>query len=89
MVGDERIAVDHINVRVDEELKQKLEAEARARGLRPSDVVREILEEHVKARTPRPSCLDIAQRIGLLASVRGLPADLSTNPEHMEGFGLD
>jgi hypothetical protein len=79
--------MDRINVRVDEQLKQQLEAEARARGIRPSEVVREVLAEHLKARTPPPSCLDIAQRIGLIASVRGLPADLSTNPEHMEGFG--
>ena len=35
-----------INVRVDERLKNELEAEARERGVRPSDIVRQALEEH-------------------------------------------
>ena len=30
---------------------------------------------------------DAATRLGLLGCVQGGPADLSTNPQHMEGFG--
>jgi metal-responsive CopG/Arc/MetJ family transcriptional regulator len=81
--------MERINVRVDERLKQELEAEARDKGVRPSDIVREALEEHMRRRTPRESCLDIARRIGILGIYKDAPSDLSTNPKHMEGFGLD
>ena len=76
-----------INVRVEEQLKRELEAEAMEKGVRPSDIVRQALEEHIRQRTPRPSCLDIARRIGIIGIYKNTPHDLSTNPEHMEGFG--
>jgi len=79
--------MERINVRVDQRLKHELEAEARERGVRPSDIVREALEDHVRRRTPKPSCLDIARRIGFIGAYKDTPTDLSTNPEHMEGFG--
>jgi metal-responsive CopG/Arc/MetJ family transcriptional regulator len=81
--------MERINVRVDQRLKQALEAEAREKGVSPSDVVRQVLEEHVKQQPPRQSCLDIARRIGILGIYKDAPSDLSTNPEHMEGFGRD
>jgi hypothetical protein len=76
-----------INVRVDQRVKEELEAEAREKGVQPSVIVRQALEEHMRSRTPRPSCRDLAERLGLIGAAKGLPADLSTNPEHMEGFG--
>lgn len=79
--------MERINVRVDEHLKEELEAEAREKGVSPSDVVREALEKHLRPRTRRQSCLDIARRIGLVGSAQGLPADLSTNRDHFQGFG--
>lgn len=79
--------MDRINVRLDPQLKEQLEQAARAEGVRPSDVVREALREHLEARRPRPSCLDIARRIGIIGIYKDAPHDLSTNPEHMEGFG--
>jgi metal-responsive CopG/Arc/MetJ family transcriptional regulator len=81
--------MERINVRVDERLKKELEAEAREKGVKPSDVVRQALEEHMRQRTPRETCLDIARRIGILGTYKDAPADLSTNPKHMEGFGRD
>jgi hypothetical protein len=81
--------MERINVRVDQRLKEQLEAEAREKGVSPSDVVRQVLEEHLRQRTPRETCLDIARRLGIIGSAKGLPADLSTNPKHMEGFGRD
>ncbi len=81
--------MERINVRVDERLKHQLEAEAREKGVSPSEIVRQALEEHMQQRTPRETCLDIAKRLGILGSAKGLPADLSTNPKHMEGFGRD
>jgi hypothetical protein len=79
--------MERINVRVERRLKQDLEAEAREKGVSPSDIVRQALEEHLRRRVPGETCLDLARRIGVLGSAKGLPADLSTNPDHMEGFG--
>jgi hypothetical protein len=81
--------MERINVRLDARLKQELEAEARAAGLRPSDIVREALEAHMTRRRKRSNCRDLAERLGILGSAKGLPSDLSTNPAHMEGFGRD
>ena len=44
--------MERINVRVDERLKQQLEAEAREKGVSPSDIVRQALEEHMRQRRP-------------------------------------
>jgi hypothetical protein len=79
--------MERINARVDEELKQELEAEARAKGINAADVVREALQEHFRARLRRVTCLDIARRIGLIGCIKGPPKDLSTNRAHLEGFG--
>lgn len=78
-----------INVRIDDWLKRKLADEARAKGATLSDVVREALEEHFKRRASSQSCLDVARRLGLVGIYQDAPTDLSTNPEHMEGFGRD
>lgn len=79
--------MQRINVRIDDRMKHDLEAEARAQGVRPSDVVRKALEEHLQARKPRENCLELAERLGIVGLFKGLPNDLSTNPIHMEGFG--
>jgi predicted transcriptional regulator len=81
--------MERINVRVESRLKQQLEAVARAKGVSPSQVVRQAIEEHLRQQTPSESCYDLANRLGILGSAKGLPTDLSTNPEHMEGFGRD
>jgi hypothetical protein len=81
--------MERINVRVEGQLKRKLKAEAEQKGVRPSDIVRQALEEHLRQRTPRLNCRDLAEQLGILGSAKGLPADLSTNRAHMEGFGRD
>jgi hypothetical protein len=81
--------MERINVRVDKRLKHELKAEAREKGVSPSEIVRQALEEHMRQRTPRESCLDIARRIGILGVYKDAPPDLSTNPEYMDGFGRD
>lgn len=79
--------MQRINVRVDDRMKRELEATARAQGVRPSDVVRAALEEHLRARKPQENCLELAERLGIVGVFKGLPDDLSTNPIYMEGFG--
>jgi hypothetical protein len=79
--------MERINVRVEPRLKQQLEAEAREKGVSPSEIVRQALEEHVRQWKPGESCYDIAKRLGIIGVFKDAPSDLSTNPAHMEGFG--
>jgi hypothetical protein len=79
--------MERINVRVEGRLKRRLESEAKAKGTSPSAIVRGLLEERYRQSEPRENCYELAVRLGLLGSVKGLPRDLSTNPDHMEGFG--
>jgi metal-responsive CopG/Arc/MetJ family transcriptional regulator len=81
--------MERINVRVERHLKRQLEIEAQERGVSPSEIVRQALHEHMQRQAPRESCYDIAKRLGIIGSAKGLPADLSTNRKHMEGFGVD
>jgi hypothetical protein len=81
--------MERINVRVESRLKRRLEDEAKSRGVRPSDIVREALEGHLGAHAPGRGCLDLARQIGLIGYTDGLPPDLSTNRDHLEGFGCD
>lgn len=76
-----------INVRVDKQVKKDLEDLARARSVRPSDIVREALEEYLGRRKLPESAFDLAVRAGILCAVKGLPSDLSMNPVYREGFG--
>jgi hypothetical protein len=81
--------MERINVRVTDQLKRDVVAEARRKGVRPSDIVREVLEEHMKKRVPRRNCRELADQIGLIGSVEGLPEDLSTSRDHLARFGGD
>jgi antitoxin component of RelBE/YafQ-DinJ toxin-antitoxin module len=79
--------MERITFRVDERLKHELEVEAREKGVSPSEIVRQVLEQHVRERVPPPNARQLAEQLGILGAAKGLPADLSTNPAHMEGFG--
>ena len=69
-----------LTVRLPTPLAAAIEAEARARNLSKSDVVRERLERAaVVAGEPPAPPYDIADLIG---SVEGLPADLSARKKH-------
>ncbi len=80
--------MDRINVRVERPVKQRLEADARQRGTSPSAIVRQLIEEHYR-QPAAENCLELAERLGVLGSIKGLPPDLTSNPRHMEGFGRD
>jgi len=81
--------MERINVRVESPLRQKLEIEARKKGVSPSAIVRQALEEHFNRQEPPENCLQLAERLGILGCIKGLPPDLTSNPEYMEGFGRD
>jgi hypothetical protein len=81
--------MERINVRVKSQLKRRLESDAKAKGTSPSAIVRELLEEHYREQRPPENCHQLATRLGILGSIKGLPADLSTNADYMEDFGRD
>lgn len=81
------MANDRISVRLDKDTQRRLRDEARATGQSESDLVREALSAYFRRR-PRPeSCLELARQHGLIGCGKQLPADLSTNRRHFEGFG--
>lgn len=76
-----------LSLKLPDDLMRKLTAEASARHLTRSQLVRESLE---RALFPEParkatSCYDLAR--DLAGSVKGLPGDLADNETYMNGFG--
>ena len=81
------MATVRISVRLDADTERRLRQEARAAGKNESDVVREALGLYFAGRAQETSALELARRTGIIGCARGLPADLSTNKSHFEGFG--
>lgn len=75
-----------ITLKLPDGLAARVSATVRKRGVSTSQLVREALEEKLdrKGRTRRVSCLDLA---GDLVGVVSGPADLSSNPAHLKGYG--
>lgn len=70
-----------VNVRLPAALLGRIEAEARARGISKSDVVRERLESAEGYGSPNPPSFEaIADLIGSVDD--DLPADLSSRKKH-------
>jgi hypothetical protein len=80
--------MDRIDVRLDTELKERIESAAKAEGVSPSEVVGAVLREHFNTNQPPASCLDIALKLGLVGIYTDAPSDLSTNKAHLEGLGV-
>ena len=78
---------NRITVRLDPDTERRLREEARAAGKNESDVVREALAAYFSEQKHHGSALDAAKRAGIIGCAKGLPPDLSTNPDHFEGFG--
>jgi predicted transcriptional regulator len=76
-----------ISLRLPAELLAQLDAEAKARRVTKSWLVRESLEKALRKESPAEavSCYDLAR--DLAGAVKGLPEDVADNPEYMEGFG--
>ncbi len=78
---------NRISIRIGEELRANLAAEAVASGKRESELVREALVQYLASRDQGESAYDVAKRLKFLGCVKDAPPDLSTNPDHFEGFG--
>jgi len=79
--------VTTITCKVSEKLAAQLALLARSERRSKSALVREALEERVKAKRRRKPvrAADLVRH--LRGSIKGGPTDLATNPEHMKGFG--
>lgn len=75
-----------LTIKLPEELKARLEAEARLSGKSVSAVVRDSLERRLRAK--RHAGTSLYERTKDLYGIgeSGIP-DLATNPKYMEGFG--
>lgn len=65
----------------------KLSAEAKARRITKSQIVRELLDKHYKSNGKKKRRPTFAELAGDLIGVFDGPGDLSTNPKYMEGYG--
>ena len=76
-----------VTTKIPPALTSKLNAEAKARRISKSQIIRELLEKHFKANgKKRPQTFgEVAGH--LIGSIKGGPRDLSTNSKYMEGFG--
>ena len=76
-----------LSFKVPAALDRKLAAVVKRRGVRKSIVVREALSRYLddSRELRRGSLLDLAG--DLFGCVKGAPADLSSNPRHLAGFG--
>jgi hypothetical protein len=66
-----------LTIRLPDPLATEIEHESRTRNITKSDVVRERLRQPPRTALERGSMRDLAG--DLIGSVRGLPADLSSN----------
>ena len=76
-----------LTIRLSSDLRQRVLTAARKTGKPESDVVREALERQLPTSRKRETALDMAKRLGVVGAVTFEERDLSTNPEHLEGFG--
>lgn len=81
------MADSRVTVRLPGELKHALDSEASTTGHSPSEIVRVALSRHLRRRRPQRTCFDVAKELGVIGAAKNLPADLSTNLKHFEGFG--
>jgi Arc/MetJ-type ribon-helix-helix transcriptional regulator len=76
-----------LSLKLPEQLDRKLSAVVKRRRARKSDVVREALERYMEEshEIRKGSFLDLAR--DLVGCVKDAPADLSSNPKHLDGYG--
>lgn len=76
-----------VSLKLENEVLEQLEREARLRGVTKSELLREGLKRILNEDSPTgaESCYDLAR--DLAGVVKGLPEDLAVNPKYMKGFG--
>jgi predicted transcriptional regulator len=76
------------SLKLSRELEQALREHAREKGVTDSFVMREAIAEYLATPARVSSVRSAADAAAhLIGSLDGTPADLSTNPKHLKGFG--
>ena len=75
----------YVHARLNGEERTALENLSRSTGKSTSDIVRRGLRLAFEESRGRPSALDVAG--DSVGRFKNGPRDLSTNPDHLEGFG--
>jgi len=93
MSGESMAADPHQIELTEEQLRLLVELTSRT-GRSPQDVLSDALRHYQPLGTNggepgarSETVYDVLERKGLIGCIKGGPADLSTNPTHMEGFG--
>lgn len=81
------MSTTRISVRLDRTLRAKIRKQAQAKGKKEAELIREALAKEFDTAPPRKTCYQLGMELGIIGCVDGAPADLSTNPRYMEGFG--
>ncbi len=80
-----------LSIRITKALEQRLARLVKKTGKSESEIVRAALERYgpEEDQAQGPSAYDVFKRAGMIGDAQGLPADLATNLQYMEGFGRD
>lgn len=82
------LEMNTLTVKIPSRLERELAALSEREHVSRSEIVRQAIQQYLQARTQAgglPSALDQAGE--LVGCFAGGPADLSSNPAHLEGFG--
>lgn len=84
-------AMPTLTVKITKQLRARITATAKRRGITRSELVRDAIETTLRdPAKPQPTAYDlIKDLIEALPVEPGPPTDRSTNKKCMEGFGLD
>ena len=81
------VATDRVTLRLAPATRRQLRQLASRRGVSESEVVREALEEHLRANGKQLTCYELLRKAGSIGIIKDAPPDLATNPQHFDGFG--
>ncbi len=76
-----------ITMKVPPEMARRLDAEAKARGLSRSALIRSAIRELLESERDRPATPSVLDLAGSAVGALEGPSDLSTHPGHLDGYG--
>ena len=81
------MAADRISIRLNPELRRRLEKRAALQRATESEIVREAVEAYLQGGEGTVTCYDLALKAGIIGRIKQSATDMSTNRKHFRGFG--
>jgi predicted DNA-binding protein len=81
------MATDRISIRLNPQLRRRLEKRAAVQGASESEIVREAVEAYLQGAEGTVTCYDLALKAGIIGRIKQSATDISTNRKHFRGFG--